>query len=156
MIYLLGRQGQPLECLSAVRDPDNAFGLAPFQQSGGRGVQGSHGEGAQIVPVGEAQQAGRLGTGADHPGLAPGEFDHHVDGLQAAGIRLGVGQPDQLIIHTHIECAHAKLPQHGVHAGLGYLEAVLLKPSPHQGVELPPPDTLQRPQRLQDEFLLCG
>ena len=35
-------------------------------------------------------------------GLSPGEFQHHVDGLQTAGVRLGGGQPDQFPVHPHI------------------------------------------------------
>ena len=60
---VLGRQRYALGRRAAVRDPDDAFRPAPLQQLGGGGVQGGHGERAQIVPVSEAQQPGRFGAG---------------------------------------------------------------------------------------------
>ena len=52
---VLGRQRQPFGGLAAIRDPDDAFRLAPLQQLGGRGVQRGHSEGPELIPaVGEA------------------------------------------------------------------------------------------------------
>jgi hypothetical protein len=89
-------------------------------------------------------------------GLPPRQIKHYFDGFQAAGVRLGIGQPDQSIVHSDIGGTRTQLPQHGIHAGLGDLKAVLLEPAPYQGVELPPPDAVQLFQRIQDESLLYG
>ena len=82
------------------------------------------------------------------------QLQHNINGLQAAGVRFRRGEPDQFPVYSDTLLEAPQLAQHGLHAGLRYLQVRAAELLPHQHMELPLPGTAQSPQRLKDVFLL--